>query len=331
MSGILDNKKRILDTIVTQAGRAQLAAGNFNIKYVSFTDTDAFYQSDLISGSTDFTKRIYLEASELPQDNITFEADDSGLLKPFKNDTPSDIISGQIVSWSHTPATTNVYTGSIREVFSTGTAFASTSDSMLDSSIQNFNRLSIIGSHDSLFDDDLFLLSSNTVNFAMTPYSPIDTIHSSVLLDVNSVNSLFQDPRLSHLVNFKKLVPINYKNDRPKAKTNISNSSSKTNDKMNHNSSSPKTKQLLQDLIGYKKMGQCKTINFESTSHENNLMCQFFEQADSKLSKLDVIDYGYVNNDDQLHSTVHIFFVGKVFLDKNDCHTFIHLFTVAFD
>jgi hypothetical protein len=331
MSGILDSKKRILDTIVTQAGRAQLASGDFQIKYVSFTDTDAFYEEDIISGSTDFTKRIYFEACELPQDNVTFEADDSGLLKPFKNSTESDIVNGQIVSWAHVPGTTSVLTGSVREVYATGSAFASLSDTMLDSSVQNFSKLSIIGSHDSLFDDKEFLVSNANAKFVMTNKTPIDPAFSPVTLNVNNVSSLFMDPRLSHITNFKKLTPINNKSNRQQPRAKVLPFSERKLTSQTHDISDPRVKRLMFDLNTYKNMGQCKTISFESTSHDNNLFCQFFEQVDNRVTKLDVIDFGLINTGDRTRPMSHAFFVGKVFLDDNDCHTFIHMFTIVFD
>ena len=45
MAGILNSKTRILDTILTLEGRRQLADGDFQVKYVSFTDGSSFYQA----------------------------------------------------------------------------------------------------------------------------------------------------------------------------------------------------------------------------------------------------------------------------------------------
>ena len=89
MSGILDSKSRVLDTIVTSLGRQQIADGKLNIRYVSFTDALTFYKADLVSGTQDATRRIYLESCNLPQDQITFEADDCGKIMPFGNATAS--------------------------------------------------------------------------------------------------------------------------------------------------------------------------------------------------------------------------------------------------
>ena len=63
MAGILDNKKRVMDTIVTQEGKRQLASGQFQIKYASFTDGSSFYEGDIVSGSSDATRRISFVAA----------------------------------------------------------------------------------------------------------------------------------------------------------------------------------------------------------------------------------------------------------------------------
>ena len=45
MAGILNAKHRVIDAIITQEGRRQVAAGDLQIKYVTFTDRHTFYES----------------------------------------------------------------------------------------------------------------------------------------------------------------------------------------------------------------------------------------------------------------------------------------------
>lgn len=84
MSGILDNKSRIIDAIITTEGRRQMAEGTFEVSYVTFSDADVVYLPDSSAGHVDPTNRIYFEACNLPQDQITFEANDEGNLVPFR-------------------------------------------------------------------------------------------------------------------------------------------------------------------------------------------------------------------------------------------------------
>jgi len=84
MSGILDSKSRIIDAMLTVEGRRQMAEGTFEVSYVTFSDYGVSYIPDKISGHEDPTTKIYLEACNLPQDQITFEANDEGKLVPFR-------------------------------------------------------------------------------------------------------------------------------------------------------------------------------------------------------------------------------------------------------
>jgi hypothetical protein len=85
MSGILDSKSRIIDAILTTEGRRQMAEGTFEVSYATFTDSGVSYVPDLVDGHQDPTTRIYFEACNLPQDQITFEANDEGKLVPFRS------------------------------------------------------------------------------------------------------------------------------------------------------------------------------------------------------------------------------------------------------
>jgi len=113
MSGILDKKSRILDAILTVDGRRQMAEGTFEVSYVTFTDTGVSYVPDSVNGHEDPTDKLYLEACDLPQDQITFEANDAGKLLSFrkqditvnydffpppKDGVPPSIVTGKLVN-----------------------------------------------------------------------------------------------------------------------------------------------------------------------------------------------------------------------------------------
>lgn len=85
MSGILDSKTRILDALLTAEGRRQLAEGTFTVSYATFSDADVSYEPDVNEGHVDPTDRIHIEASNLPQDQIVYEANDAGNLVPLRS------------------------------------------------------------------------------------------------------------------------------------------------------------------------------------------------------------------------------------------------------
>lgn len=89
MAGILDSKQRIMDVFVTNEGRAQAAAGEFSIRYATFTDRHTFYDTD--NGleprpiASDATNRIFFECSNRRQDQIVVETLSGGAIKPFRS------------------------------------------------------------------------------------------------------------------------------------------------------------------------------------------------------------------------------------------------------
>lgn len=331
MSGILDNKSRVMDTILTQEGKRQISSANLKIKYVSFTDSATYYKGDIVSGSANASERIYFESCNLPQDQITFEADDSGQLLPFKNGNSLNVKSGQILSYSFDALTTSILTGSVLTVASLkGAEFASTTTELLASSIENFIKLRLLGSTDKIFDDDGFLINNSDITFTINDTKPISdpTQHSA---KVNDIDSLFQDVRLSKLKNFHYLPPINKVDNTTLDKTNHLQTSQyhlgnyQPWGRTQLEGLSPE--QLEYELGYYERLGYAKSIKFDPTSTKNRLVGQMFEINYDNIKKLDIIDYGtYIWQ----NTPRQAFFIGKIVIDDNGTHNFIHLFTLVF-
>lgn len=329
MSGILDNKQRVLDTIITLEGRKQLAFGGLEISYASFTDVSTFYSADVNSGSSDVTQRIYLESCLLPQDEITFKSDDSGRLMPFGNDKNLQLKAGQLLNYSFQPTTSSFITGSNTTVnVLRGDEFSSHLSEVLASSANNFAKLRIIGTHDDVFDDG-FAVGPNTIEFLVSDDKPLKS--NKKLMSINSFESLFNDPRLSNLKNFQYLPPIIRTDDNSIDKSDYKNLSSQALGKyppwgVTH-LVQINQKLISDELLAFEKMGYVKTINFEPTSKQNNVMCQFFEINFDVANKLDIIDFGVLSGENPMH----VFFVGKLLVNNNGSQTFIHVFTMVFE
>lgn len=311
MAGILDNKSRMIDTIITQEGRRQIAAGDLRISFVSFTDADTFYEGDVLSGSSDPSDRIFLEASNMPHDQITFEADDSGKLMPFRG-AGLDVIDGKVLSGS---------SDRFLEVV-TGSQFASTADLLLDASVDNFKKLYAIRNDDVLFGaDDEFLVDLTDVRFTITDTLPFKEGQLN-RAKVDRIESLFQDRRLSHLPNFKYLPPVNRTTRATPGGTPLGSYppiGQRT------------TEYTYDDLVADLGARESRTIEFSHTSTPNNIFAQMFEKRQDGLRKLDVIDFGEVATDDPQFPTKHIFFVGKVYVDGFGAQTFVNIFTLVFE
>lgn len=343
MSGILDNKTRVVDVLLTQEGRRQLAFGQMQIKYVAFTDDATHYKADLASGSADATERIFLETCNLPQDQVTFEAFDGGRLNSFKNVSGLSVRDGRIISSSFDNSLLVITTGSGGSViinnsgsnviseFLTGSIFASTSDALLNGSSDSFNKLRIIGTKGRLFDENEFQMTSGQVNIKLTPTLPIDKRVSKV--SINHLEGLISDIRLSTQKNFKFLPPVNKVTNLSLDKKNVESLKQfYLADYEPWGPTTPLTPQKLHEHVSdCEKKGLTRTAHFNPTSKNNNLFGQFFEIKADELKKLDVIDYGrHVYEFEGVSYNRHYFFAGRVLTDDNGDDTFVHLFTLIF-
>lgn len=303
--GLLDPKTRIMDTLLTEEGRLQLSRGKMQIAFAAFSDGATFYEFDSSSGSSDATNRIYLEATNLPQDQITFQADDSGRLKPFKNPTGLNVISGQIVSGSSL-------------VQSTNDQFTSMAGTILGSSIKNFKNLTLISTLDQLFEDDQFEVNTESVKFVLTDTNPLpkDRLDN---VNVKSIPTFVEDPRMSHTLAFKYLPPVIRTNAEEK-KVKLS----KTTPMCSFNDESVFIDAYKARLSELEKNGAHQQVVMDPTSHDNNVMMQIFEvQPDNTLIKLDVLVF---ESKKKLGDAVH--FIGKVIQDEDD-FKFVNIFTMT--
>ena len=300
MAGILDSKSRIMDVVITEQGRRQIASGQMKIEYATFTDVGSFYQA---SGSIidDPCGRIYFEASsELPQDLITFETDDSGLLLSYKSD--NFIAAGKNLILSGTTKDQNNITGS--------------ANSISQAILESWGNLQVIGSDDPIDDNQEFTLSRNEATFTIRngfPFSESDV--SEAVID--DVESLSNDFRLSNLNNFKYLPPVNSKGAL---------SGSAIGNFPNLNETIDADAQRFES-----RLSSLEHINFDfvNTSIENNFLMQIFETSnDDGMIKLDVIDYG----ERKLNkSKKRILFVGKILKDGYGNPTFVNIFTIELE
>jgi hypothetical protein len=317
MSGILDSKVRIMDTFITPEGRSQLAKGALKAVYYTFTDSGAIYKTDtIVSGpfpeTLDETYRFTLESTGLPQDQITFESDDSGKLVgfPVVDGEKYIVASGQIFSGSSVSARVQI----------TGSQFASLSGDLLSSSLDAFTKQMILRSPDPVDSSERqFLVGPKNIEFSITkafPFKPEDIKE----INVDHAESFFIDKKINHISNFKFLPPVNRKRPGQSAPVSLGNY-------VNINQAAIENIESLEQEL---KKYESTVVNFTETSRENNLFCQFFETSEGAMRKLDVVDFGYFINKSE-GTTKHVFFVGKIFIDDNNSPTFINMFTLMYE
>ena len=99
MAGILNNKERVMDLLVTREGRRQAASGQLRIHFASFTDCHTFYQASGSFGvAEDATSRIFFEATSRHQDVVVpeLEPSDNSMTVSFKG--PDFVIEGKEIA-----------------------------------------------------------------------------------------------------------------------------------------------------------------------------------------------------------------------------------------
>jgi hypothetical protein len=316
MAGILDNKSRIMDTIITQQGRKNIAEGEqLNISFVGFTDGNTFYQADAVSGSDDTSYRIFLEASSLLQDNVTFEKDKSGYPVPYYDSTVGTV-NGQILSASST-------TGNLTYVTASSQVLG-LSEGIISSSINHFKNLGLIGTLDRFSDADEFRISQESLTYTLTEeLRSRNNIPSTT--NFYSLDKFHQDKKLSHVPNYDFMPPINKENYSSREEMLAAES---IDPYWNENQRSITSyDQILNSVQSLESFD----IDFVESSRENNIAIQMFESTDdpaNAFNKLDIIDFGNFITDDA-RPDKRVFFVGKV-IDKG-YQAYVNIFTVILE
>lgn len=347
MAGILDKKTRFIDLIVTQEGKRQIAAGKLRAEYASITDMHSFYQKGYTY--SEVTDRIYFEAMERPEHALVMEKDDSGKLFTFDH-SPTGSIVGNAIFEKENQVETDLHKLKI----ATGSQFASLSSEIEKTFLKHFQKNHFISSVDKIGDDQ-FELSDYVLKYRITDVLPFENGPNQEVINVNSAEPFMLDAKLTHLPNFQFLPPVNEDGTPYGEYTDIRNTTLDTweniKDRLGMKAFS-NLEQNFKDIIDTKKdisgdasfkknifnnnittKKEFKTITFDKTSKENNLLVQVFQKNKNLMQKLDIIDAGIFidKNDPNKLYEKHVFYVGKIFLDDFNTPTFINLFTIVFD
>ncbi len=351
MAGILDSKTRFIDLIVTQEGRRQISAGKLRAEWASLSDANAFYdkfESDNVSD------RIYFQATDMPNNSIVIEKDDSGKMIEFNFSATGSIVGSELFEKDTT------VTNSLKLKAVTGSAFASSAQSIMDSFTSHFSSQQILGTFER--DGNEFELSTERINFSISNSVPWSLGPHRETINVNDAEPFFLDSKLSHLPNFTFLPPINKDGTPYGSYEDIRSLKRETlNDIKNELGSQGFVDYLEEegvrkrrsrsgfrtdmvgdfDVVNRKKLKspvsrdyrQYKTVYFDKTSDQNNLIMQIFEDGPgSKMIKLDIIDAGsFYDPSSKLYPEKRIFYAGKVYFDDYNTPTFINIFTIILE
>ena len=312
MAGILDKKTRFMDTFLTDRGRQELAKGELRFAFATFSDYATFYEAsdEDPSVAKDATTRIQFEAANRPQDLVIPEFDDDGGM--FFPAGGFDIVNGQLKVLSGTTS------------LQKGEDLVASSSTAISDSVNSFVDMRPLRSEEAVAKTTGFSISQNSKTFIINTSKPIPKSKPNQMM-LENAESLWQDKKLSHVINYQHLPPVNKITNQelrvyPKLQQPAPMSYNDLRLELDGNTS-----------IGWDGVGEPAEISFDKTSESNNLVCQVWEITSSSMEKLRMIDFGEFEDADPFSPGKHVFFVGKLYDDDAGDKTFINLFTVVFD
>jgi len=215
VAGILDSKTRILDTVITQEGKRQIANGGLRAVYATVSDKSSYYEYSAVSGSEDASKRIYFESpTEDINDSIVMETDDSGKLLGYPVQGPEFYGTDGVITGRSSISGTMIYAtpaalGDYGITGSADAAFATSANAICSSSIDRFKNLYTIGTREGEEPDNLTMkISPNRYNFTINNKFPFVEGVDSAVTGLDLIEPLFFDEMLANVTNFQYLPPL---------------------------------------------------------------------------------------------------------------------------
>ena len=339
MAGILNNKERVIDFLITKQGKRQMSDGRLIVEYASLTDMHTFYQAsgsfDLSDVAEDATNRIFFEATDRHQDILVPETEAGFSMQPFR--TSQIKVEGRRIASGTFPIGNTVATTVI-----SGTALQNAAGDFLKGISDNFKDQRILETKDLFSDTSNFLLSAHTASFVITEplldfsqevggllltldgagYAAAPIAVNSPDLNLNQAPSISSDWHFNHLPNFKFLPPINMKerSDEP---------DKPLGDYPELQSGFVSSKSTRSSIEYYLSAKQSLEFEFKETSLANNLISQVYELNGDNIEKLTIIDAGIFTSNDK--PDIQVFYVGRMRQDDFGSYTYLNLFTLVFE
>ena len=295
MSGVLDNKKRVLDVILTELGRDQMNRGEFEVSFVTFSDKGTQYVDDGTGVASSILDNMYFETYSSPSDEIIPEIDNEGDFVLTKKISP----------------TLTVNNGILYELDETGyqpvDAFKNIK-SFTDITTGRWSGLQILRTESSLADFD-------TDRNGFTLEIPDKRSPANV----DNLKPILVDPRFAGNVNTLYLPPV-------------SESNGTLGPMRAYNRFGPENTvdNVLEKEIKLKAWAKNRIqLGTDATYDSYNIVAQAYMKRDSAVRKYLVVDGGeYL--DDQGIPSIQIYHLGFIYKDENGTSKFSRGFSIVF-
>ena len=300
-----------MDFTITQEGKRQAGTGEMRINYATFTDLHTFYDTsgsaEIPTLAADASDRIFFETHNRYQDVIVPELEAGFSMRPFRTQNFNVFGDGSLASGSFS-------TGLITNpLIVTGSLINSASNGMLDGLTNNFQDQRVLGTVDlfSLYQNIEF--DTGLISFIAGSSEYLRSANANL----DDVPSIFSDKRFSQFPNFKFLPPVN--GPLP----GIPDSEEELAKYVDLSERYEQDQNALTELEDKTP----KTILFDETSRNNNLAIQLFEQNQTGIEKLALVDMGSFVENEQVYRVV---MAGKILLDSSGAESFVNVFTLKF-
>jgi hypothetical protein len=309
MAGILDNKSRILDFILTDIGKEQLRNGRLKFEFATFSDQNAFYEegeNDTLKEKEDF---FNLESFKRYQDQIIPKSFENGIIRNFKLSDLS-IFNSNVLSGSsiiNNPAelkvSLNKFSQNISNNFKDNMILSEFEDlfekkfevSPLQTTIEN--NFNIVGENNvDIPNIPLDYRFSNLINYIYLP--PLE------LLPDEDNNQEYSDLLRKYIAPDKRPFGDLYENDNIRLKITLRNS------------------QIAKNLYGSKK------INLNIDDQNNVILQSFLVNDNNEITKYTSVKIASMLNDNEKKD---YYLFGKVFKNEDDSYSFIDAFILIIE
>lgn len=329
MAGILDKKTRVIDYILTREGRSQLNGENsLNFTYATVSDKGVEYS---------FKNQV---------NKLTFEeAEDSFTSLPIKvsdterlyigleaNSTFSDKLNPEyslVGGFSYPKYTTEIIDHFGLDNFDINSNFSLIESSTTGSFSQKFKSMKILDSFNQIEEEVIKVKSIEEQDFNFD-FSNFDLEEYPTILsknlNINSLKTLKDDPRLFHKNNFKKLVPVN-KNGTQLFTTaldvpnfNLEYVFKKYERSFNISENISRNESIVRIINDVELDNSLKKVVLEvtnSTEKDDWIINLYDSKANNQFNKLAAIDLGefFVK---ETGTSKHVFLFGKIYKKSSD-------------
>lgn len=297
MAGILNNKNRVLDVILTEIGRDQMNRGEFEVSFVSFSDKGAEYIDDGTGVASSINDRLFLEAFSSPADEIIPEIDNEGDFLLTKKVSPTMTVNNGVL-YEKTA-----------EGYSKVDAFANIA------SFQNiltgrYSGLQILRTYSELEDFDV-----STTSIEMKTDRRVD---SQLVDSVNRIKPLLVDSRFTGNINTLYLPPtsINAGKETP---LRAFNRFGPENNEAN----------VLEEIRSKSWATARVELGTLETFESYNILGQVFMKKDQSIRKYLVVDAGEFLNDKN-EIIMQVYHLGFIYKDEVGTSKFSRAFSLVF-